>query len=195
DARGYFQMDPDEFLEDFTKTFNYATITHYLVSKSYQDFEPDESEHQFNLRDVIFKELRKRNITVEGRPLYWPYKTVTPDWLRNKSYDEVLKYVEKHVREVVSHYGDEMYAWEVVNESHDWANETRLSPDQITNVTKLACEVAKDTNPNVHRLINNCCPFAEYVQLKKWGDLDAEYPQRTPYQFLKSLSEAGVDFT
>src|SRR5690606_31296045 len=33
DARGYFQMDPDEFLEDFTKTFNYATITHYLVSK------------------------------------------------------------------------------------------------------------------------------------------------------------------
>ena len=49
--------------------------------------------------------------------------------------------------------------------------------------------------PNVHRLINNCCPFAEYVQLKKWGELDAEYPQRTPYQFMEDLAEAGVEFT
>lgn len=59
-----------------------------------------------------------------------------------------------------------MYAWEVVNEAHDWANELQLTPDQIVEVTKLACDVAKDTAPNVHRLINNCCPFAEYVQLK-----------------------------
>ncbi len=88
-----------------------------------------------------------------------------------------------------------MYAWEIVNESHDRANETQLTPDQITNVTKLACEVAKDTNPKVGRLINNCCPFAEYVQLKKWGELDAKYPQRTPHQFMQDLVDNGVEFT
>jgi hypothetical protein len=88
-----------------------------------------------------------------------------------------------------------MYAWEIVNESHDWANEMQLTPQQITNVTKLACETAKDTNPKVHRLINNCCPYAEYVQLRKWGVLDAKYPQRTPFQFMEDLVEAGVDFT
>jgi endo-1,4-beta-xylanase len=103
--------------------------------------------------------------------------------------------VEKHAREVVSHYGDGMYAWEIVNESHDWANEMQLTPDQITNVTKLACQVAKDTNPNVGRLINNCCPFAEYVQLKKWGELDAKYPQRTPHQFMQDLVDNDVEFT
>lgn len=195
DARGFNQMDPDLFMQLFTETFNYATITHYLESGIYEDFEPKEGKTQYDLRDAVFKRLKQNNITVEGRPIYWPYKTVTPDWLRNKSYNEVLKYVEKHTREVVSHYGDQMYAWEIVNESHDWANETKLSPEQITNVTKLACEVAKDTNPNVHRLINNCCPFAEYVQLKKWGELDAEYPQRTPYQFMEDLAEAGVEFT
>jgi len=195
DGRGFNQMDPDLFLELFPQLFNYATITHYLLHSTYQDFEPEEGKKQFSLRDVLFRELRKRNVTVEGRPLFWFYKTVTPDWLRNKSFDQLLKYVETHTKEVVSHYGDEMYAWEVVNEAHDWANELQLKPEQIVEVTKLACEVAKATNPKVHRLINNCCPYAEYVQIKKWGDLDAKYPQRTPYKFLKDLVDAGVDFT
>ncbi|OGU74256.1 MAG: hypothetical protein A2V93_08150 [Ignavibacteria bacterium RBG_16_34_14] len=195
DARGYYQMDPETFMRLFTEIFNYATITYYLESGTYEDFEPQEDKKQFETRDLVFKRLKDKNITVEGRPLYWPYKTVTPDWLRNKSYDEILKYVEKHVKEVVGHYGDQMYAWEIVNESHDWANETKLTPEQITNVTKLACEVANDTNPKVHRLINNCCPYAEYVQLKKWGELGATYPQRTPFQFMEDLVEAEVDFT
>lgn len=195
DARGFYQMDPESFMDLFTQAFDYATITYYLISGFYQDFEPKEGDTQYDVRDVLFNKLKKNNITVEGRPIYWPYRTVTPDWLRNKSYDEVLKYVEKHAREVVSHYGDGMYAWEIVNESHDWANETQLTPDQITNVTKLACQVAKDTNPNVGRLINNCCPFAEYVQLKKWGELDAKYPQRTPHQFMQDLVDNDVEFT
>ena len=195
DARGFFEMDTELFLELFTGVFDYATITYYLKSNYYEDFEPVEGKHQFEIRDLVFRKLKQNNITVEGRPIYYPYKTVTPDWLRNKSYDQILKYIEKHTKEVMGHYGDQMYAWEIVNESHDWANETRLSPDQITNVTKLACEVAKDTNPKVQRLINNCCPYAEYVQLRKWGELDAAYPQRTPFQFMEDLYDAGVEFT
>jgi endo-1,4-beta-xylanase len=195
DARGYFQMDPDVFLERFTTLFNYATITHYLISGFYQDFEPQEGNKKFQPRTILLNELKKRNIIVEGRPLFWFYRTTTPDWLKNKTFDELLKYVESHTKEVVNHYGNEMYAWEVVNEAHDWANELQLKPEQIVQVTKLACDVAKDTNPKVHRLINNCCPFAEYVQLKKWGDLDAIYPQRTPHKFMKDLVQAGVDFT
>jgi len=194
DARAFFQMDSDLFIEEFTDIFDYATITHYLLSNYFENFEPKEGDLRFTVRDVVFKELKKKNITVEGRPLFWFYKTVTPDWLRNMSYDNLLKYVEKHTREVVGHYGDGMYAWEVMNEAHDWANELQLKPEQIVNVAKLACEVAKDTNPKVKRLINNCCPFAEYVQLKKWGDIDAKYPQRTPQQFMKALVDAGVEF-
>jgi hypothetical protein len=195
DARGFFQMDPDVFMSRFTELFNYATITHYLISGSYQDFEPEEGNKKFQPRTVLLEELKKRKITVEGRPLFWFYHTTTPEWLKNKSYDQLLKYVEDHTRKVVGHYGDRMYAWEVMNEAHDWANELQLKPEQLVEVAKLACDVAKDTNPKVHRLINNCCPFAEYVQLKKWGDLDAIYPQRTPHKYMKDLQEAGVDYT
>ncbi len=194
DARGYFQMDVELFLSEFTRLFNYATITHYLISGVFEDFEQEEGKTQYDLRDALFRQLRRRNITVEGRPLWWSYKTTTPDWLRNKTYDGIRTYVEKHVREVVSHYGDGMYAWEVVNEFHDWANECQLTPDQTIEVTRLACDVARATNPGVKRLINNCAPFAEYVQLGKWTELDAKYPQRTPYQFLRQLVDAGVAF-
>src|SRR5690606_1596807 len=190
-------MDPDAFLARFGELFDYATITHYLTigHVGMPDFEPTEGDKRFDTREALFHRLRQRGITVEGRPLYYAYESVTPDWLREKSYDDLLRYVERHVREVVGHYGDGMYAWEVVNELHDWANENRLSPDQAVELTKLACDVAKDTAPNVHRLINNCCPFAEYVQMRKWGNLDATYPQRTPRQFMRDLVDAGVDFT
>ena len=194
DARGYFQMDVELFLERFTGLFDYATITHYLISGVFEDFEQEEGKLQFDLRDALLRQLKARKFVVEGRPLWWSYKTTTPDWLRHKTYDGVRSYVEKHVRAVVSHYGDQMYAWEVVNEFHDWANECRLTPDQIIEVTRLVCDVTHDVNPRVKRLINNCAPFAEYVQLGKMTDLDATYPQRTPFQFLKQLVDAGVQF-
>lgn len=194
DVRSFFHMDVELFLSLFTELFNYATITHYLISGALGDFEAEEGKKSFEVRTLVCQELRRRGIVVEGRPLFWPYKTTTPDWLRKKSYDHLLKYVERHAREVVKHYGEEMYAWEVVNELHDWANECQLNPDQLVEVTRLACDASKAANPKVRRLINNCCLFGDYVQKRKWTDLDAKYPQRTPYQFVKQLADAGVDF-
>ncbi len=196
DARGMFQMHQDLFLERFTELFNYATITHVWNSEGVvEDFEPEEGKKQYAMRELMFHKLRSRNITVEGRPLFWFHKWVTPRWLKSKTFDQLMRYVETTTREVVAHYGDGMYAWEIVNELHDWANECRLNPEQAVALTKLACDVAKDAAPRVHRLINNCCPFAEYVQLKQWSGEPAEYHQRTPWQFLRDLTEAGVDYT
>ena len=197
DARSFYQMDPDIFMDRFTNVFDYATITYYPVTGTdgMPDFEPNKNDKRFDTRDALFNRLRNHDITVEGRPIFWPYPSVTPDWMRSLSYDEVLKYVERHTREVIGHYGDGMYAWEIVNEFHDWANEVNITPDQAVEITKLACDVAKDTAPNVHRLINNCCPYAEYVQLGMHQDRPAKYPQRTPWEFMKDLVDAGVDFT
>jgi GH35 family endo-1,4-beta-xylanase len=196
DARGIFQMHEDLFMERFTEIFNYATITHVWKSEGVmEDFEPEEGKKQYEMRELMFHKLRSRNITVEGRPLFWFHKWVTPGWLKSKTFDQLKRYVETTTREVVGHYGDGMYAWEIVNELHDWANECRLNPEQTVELTRLACDVAKDTSPHVHRLINNCCPFAEYVQLKQWSGQEAEYRQRTPWQFMRDLSEAGVDYT
>lgn len=194
DSRGYFQMESKElFLDRFSEIFNYATITHYLKG-DFIDFEPVEGKKNFKERDELLKALKKRNIKIEGRPLFWSHAWVTPEWLGKKSYSELLKYVEKHVKEVIGHYGDEIKVWEVVNEMHDWANQVQLNQEQTIELTKLACDAARDANPGIRLLINNCCPFADYVQMGKWHELDAKYPQRTPHQFTEQLIEAGVDF-
>lgn len=195
DTKAFFLMDQDTALDRFLELFNYATITYYLKVRWNQDFEPVRGEHRYDFRDAVFGQLKANGVTVEGRPLFWPHSAVTPDWLRQMSYDDLLRYVEEHTREVVGHYGEGMYAWEVVNEFHDWANETNLSPEQTVEVTRLACEVAKDTAPGVHRLINNCCPFAEYVQMGEHSGGKARYPQRTPWEFMRDLQDADVDFS
>jgi endo-1,4-beta-xylanase len=196
DARGIFEMHEDLFLERFTELFNYATITHvWKNGGNMEDFEPEEGKLQFAMRDLMFKQLRAKSITVEGRPLFWFHKWVTPEWIKRKSYDQLLSYVERTTRAVVGHYGDEMYAWEIVNELHDWANECQLTPGQTVELARLACDVAKATAPGVQRLVNNCCPYAEYVQLGEWSGGPAKYHQRTPWQFTKDLVDAGVDFT
>ncbi len=194
DSRAYFQMDsPQIFLDRFTEAFNYATVTHYLKG-DFINFEPEEGNKNFKERTKLIKELRKNNITVEGRPLFWTHTWVTPDWLKSKSYPELLKYLEKHIRETISFYGDEIEVWEVVNEMHDWANEVQLNHAQTIELTKFACDVARDTNPKIKLLINNCCPFADYVQKGMWHDIPAKFPQRTPHQFTKQIIEAEVDF-
>ena len=195
DARNYYHMPKTVFMERFKELFNYANLS-YVVNGDDQMllFEPQEGKLQFELRDLLFQNLRKEGITVGGRLLFWFHHWVTPEWLKKKSFDDLKKYVEKHTREVIGHYGDGMYAWEIVNEFHDWANEVQVTPEQALELTRLACEVARDTAPQVKRLINNCCPFAEYVQLKQWSGQPALYPQRTPWQFTRDLVEVGVDF-
>ncbi len=193
DSRGYFQMEQDIFLERFEEIFNYATITHYLIG-DFVDFEPAEGKKQFKERDELLGQLRRRNITVEGRPLFWVHTWVTPEWMKKKTFDQILKYLETHIREVVSHYRDEIVVWEVVNEMHDWANEVQLNHEQTIELTRFACETARSVNPSIKLLINNCCPYADYVQKGKWHERDAIYPQRTPHQFTRQLIEADVEF-
>ncbi|MHB8579256.1 MAG: endo-1,4-beta-xylanase [Ignavibacteriaceae bacterium] len=195
DARGFYQMYQDSFMPLFTDLFNYANITYVTKGDGIiSDFEPKEGDNQFAIRDVLFNKMKNVNVTCEGRLLFWFHDCCTPDWLKKKSYPELLKYVEKHAREVITHYGSDMYAWEMMNELHDWANELHLNNEQTIELTKLACDVAKDSAPSVKRTINNCCPRAEYIQMKQYSDGPAKYHQRTPYQFIRDCVNAGVEF-
>jgi len=195
DARGFYQMYQDVFIPKFTKLFNYANIT--FVNKGdgiISDFEPAEGNLQFDIRDVLFNRMLKENVKPEGRLLFWFHDCCIHDWLRNKNYDQLRKYAENHARKLASHYGNDMYAWEIVNELHDWANELNLSNEQTIELTRLICDTIKDAAPKVKRTINNCCPFAEYVQLKTYSSGNpAKYRQRTPWQFTKDIIDAGVD--
>jgi hypothetical protein len=175
--------------------FNYANITFVVKGDGMMsDYQSSPGVINPDTRKLLTNKLNRRDIKCQERLLFWFHDCCIPDWLRNMNYDKLLKYAEKLTTDTMKRFGDSLYAMEVVNELHDWANELQLSHEQITNLIRLITDVSKSIAPNVKTTINNCCPFAEYVQLNSYSGSPAKYPQRTPYQFSKDLIEAGIDF-
>ncbi|MBN1893705.1 endo-1,4-beta-xylanase, partial [bacterium] len=194
ESRQYVWAKSEEFTKRFAELFNFATVTHYVWDTWYELFEPSEGRYNWGIKDNIVNWLTERGIAVEGRPLFWFHPSVTPDWLKEKSFDGLKRYVEKHTHDLVAHYGDRVSEWEVVNEYHDWANIHNHNPEQITEIVRLACDKTRETGPAVTRIINNCCPWAEYAARGRMARMDATRPLRSPRRFMQELIEAGVDF-
>ncbi len=195
DARAFYQMYQDKFLELFDELFNYANIT--FVAKGdgmMSDYQPKKGVINPDTREVLIKKLNERNIKCQERLLFWFHDCCIPDWLRNMKYDELLKYAEKLTTDTMKLFGDSLFAMELINELHDWANELFLNHEQITELTRLISDVTKSIAPNVKRTINSCCLFGEYVQMHQYSSgKTAEFPQRTPWQWTRDLVDAGVE--
>lgn len=194
ETRQYIWAKSEPFVQRFVEVFNFATITHYIWDSWYELFEPVEGKYNWGIKDNIVRWLLENNITIQGRPLFWFHPVVTPEWLKNKNFEQLKKYVEKHTTDLVSHYGDKVLQWEVVNEYHDWANIHNHTPEQITEIVRLACDQTRDVNPKVVRILNNCYPWGEYVARGRMARMDATRPLRTPRQFIEDLILAGVNF-
>lgn len=194
ETRQYVWAKSEPFVQRFVEVFNFATITHYVWDSWYELFEPNEGKYNWGIKDNIVRWLSENNITIQGRPLFWFHPVVTPEWLKNKNFEQLKKYVEKHITDLVSHYGDKVLQWEVVNEYHDWANIHNHTPEQITEIVRLACDQTRDVNPQVVRILNNCYPWGEYVARGRMARMDATRPLRTPRKFIEDLISAGINF-
>lgn len=194
ETRQYVWARSEPFVERFVEAFNFATITHYVWDSWYEVFEPREGVYRWGIKDNIVDWLTEHDITIEGRPLLWFHPTVTPDWLAEKNFSEVMAYAENHTRNLVGHYGDKVLHWEVVNEYHDWANVHDFTPEQITDVVRLACETTHEVDPRVTRLINNCCPYGIYASYGHQAHGPADRPLRSPRQFVEDLIRDEVPF-
>ncbi len=195
ETRQYVWVKSEAFTKKFSEMFNFATVTHYVWDSWYELFEPREGVYNWGIKDDIVNWLMRSKITIEGRPLFWFHPSVTPEWMRKFNFSQQKKYVEKHAHDLVTHYGDKVLQWEVVNEYHDWANVLNNTPEQMTEIVRLACNSTTAANPRVTKILNNSGPFGEYVARGMMaGDVVANRPLRTPLQFLRELIEAGIDF-
>lgn len=194
ETRQMIWAQSEGFTERFPEVFNFGTVTHYVWDSWYELFEPKEGEYNWGIKDDIVDFLIKNNIEIEGRPLFWFHPIVTPDWLKNKNFQELKEYIVKHTNDLLSHYGDKILQWEVVNEYHDWANIFDHTPEQITEITRLACDQVKEVNPKVKKILNNCMPWAEYAARGRMARMDASRPLRSPRKFIEDLETANVDY-
>ena len=194
ETRQYIWAKSVAMVDRFVNLFNYATVTHYVYDTWYPVFEPTRGDHRFGIKDEIVDWLLDHGITPEGRPLFWFHSWVMDDWLKNMSYSQLKDYVVQHTEEVVGHYQGRIDYWEVVNEYHDWANVHGHTPDQITQIVRQACEKVHEVNPNISRLINNCCPYGTYAASGRAAHGVMDRPLRTPRKFVQDIVEAEVPF-
>ena len=78
--------------------------------------EPKEGEFSFVEADKLITWAQAHDTAVRGHTLLW-YKSL-PTWLVNKQMtkDEALAVIDNHVVNVMTHFGDSIYAWDVANE-------------------------------------------------------------------------------
>lgn len=173
--------------------FDYGTITHYVSDTWFPHFEPVEGDLRWGTKIEQYDWMRSRGMTVEARPVLWPHDWVTPEWLKRKDFEQLKDYARKHAAAMVTFRGDRVKHWEVANEMHDWANVHELTPAQITELIKIACDEIRRLQPDAHLIINNTTIFGEYAGMR-WDARDHDRPLRTPLMFIEDLIEAGVDF-
>ena len=86
---------------------------------------PSDDVYTFAAADEYITIAKKNNIGVRGHALVWHHPQSLPaDVLKDgdgnyHSKETILEKERKHVRDVVTHFGDDVYCWDVVNEVID----------------------------------------------------------------------------
>jgi endo-1,4-beta-xylanase len=149
-----------------TKHFNSVTSENDM---KWGSIEPTEGNFNFGPADAQVNFARSNNMLVRGHTLVWHQQN--PAWLfldasgnpmtptlENKAL--LLQRLENHIRGVMTHYGDSIYAWDVVNEVIDPAQTDGFRRSPWFNITgtdyiERAFRVAHEVSPNAKLYIND----------------------------------------
>jgi endo-1,4-beta-xylanase len=148
------------------KHFNSITSENDMKWSSLQ---PTEGSFTFATADAQVALAKANNMHVRGHTLVWHNQV--PAWVFNASDGTpmtptpenkalLLQRLESHIRAVVGHFGDDVYAWDVVNEVIDpsEADGFRRSPwFNITGTEYIdrAFQVAHEVAPNAKLYVND----------------------------------------
>ncbi|HKX32106.1 MAG TPA: endo-1,4-beta-xylanase, partial [Blastocatellia bacterium] len=148
------------------KHFNSITAENAMKPGPLQ---PTEGVFNFGPADTLVNFARANNIGVRGHTLVW--HSQNPNWLfldangaplqpSPESKALMLKRLEDHLRAVVGHFRDDVYAWDVVNEVIDENQPDGLRRSQWylltgTDYLDTAFRVARETAPNAKLYIND----------------------------------------
>lgn len=170
------------YAERFEAVFNFATLPFYLGSTERTFGQPDHSSV-----DSILAWLDGTSLARKGHPLIFFYKSVVPEWLRDRSPEDTMRLSADYVGASVARFRDRIHVWDVVNELHH-KNEVDLSKAQLVALTDRALRTAREADPTCFRIVNNCCPWCEYLAR------DVPLGTQSVYDYLVMLRDAGMSY-
>ena len=110
-----------ESYEDLADEFSSMTCENEM---KWNNTEPQEGKFDYTLSDPMVAFAQEHDIAVRGHCIGWHNKDATPSWVYEGGYDAARERLLNHTREVISHFGDSIYAWDVWNEMLTDDNDT-----------------------------------------------------------------------
>jgi endo-1,4-beta-xylanase len=120
-------------------------------------------EYDFAPADRIVAFARDHNLRLRGHTLLWNKTTYLPKWLLDAgagwSAADAEKYLREYIRRVCTHYGTQIYSWDVVNETVDEkSGEIRATPFTRAlglDAIRIAFEAAQEHAPHAQLVYND----------------------------------------
>jgi GH35 family endo-1,4-beta-xylanase len=182
--------------ELFLKLFNYGSIV-----LTWRNFEPRRGEKEWERVDEVAAWLEENYITAKGHPLMWLGRISSPDWVLkggHRQYEAVGELIQDRAYEIAKHYKGIIDMFDVVNEAHDWNNIFDYSDEQLVELSGLICDVVRDANPEVIRVINHVWEWGQYVASGRYSSFqglqESTRPLMSPSKYLEKCLEANIGF-
>jgi endo-1,4-beta-xylanase len=171
---GLFQVGAAVWQGDLAGEHAFLLGKHFNSITSENDMkwgylQPTEGAFNFAAADAQVALARSRGMAVRGHTFVWHAQN--PAWLFNDASGApmtptpenkalLLQRLENHIRTVAAHFGEDVYAWDVVNEVIDPAQPDgfRRSPwFQITGTEYIECafRVAREAAPHAKLYLND----------------------------------------
>jgi endo-1,4-beta-xylanase len=145
-------ISQSRFNSSVINEFNYVTPENEM---KWQNVEATEGVFNFAQGDAIVNWAQPKGIKVKGHCLVWHSQLA--GWVNQaKGKDRVLAVMKRHIETVMGHFGNKVYAWDVVNEAIATDNDngtgnaklrpsvfyTEIGADYIEQAFKIAREYA-----------------------------------------------------
>ncbi|MGQ9456468.1 MAG: endo-1,4-beta-xylanase [Armatimonadota bacterium] len=178
----------DKYTRAFYELLNYCTLPFY-----YRSFESVRGNPAWDRLNRMVEWCQKGSIVPKGHPLIWFHPAGVPEWLEDKSFENVLKLHKKRIADIVRYYKGRIDYWDVINEAHDFANTLNFSYEQLLEFTNMACRTARAANRKATVIVNSTALWGEYAAAKPSEPLPKRL-KHTPLQYVTDCVSGGFDF-
>ena len=161
DARQYSNI---EYVKLLTHEFNMVAVENAM---KWHIIHPEPDIYDFSRGDALVAFAKIYDLAVYGHVLVWDY--AYPTWVTetSRTRDEWIQLLCEHIKTVASHYQNQIYAWDVVNEAFNNDGSLRntlwmqkIGPEYVA----MAFQWAREADPNAHLILND--HFAEGMNSK-----------------------------
>lgn len=147
----------EAYLDTLTQEFNTIVMENMM---KWASINPNQDKYMFAGNDVAAKIAKAYGMSMRGHTLVWHQQL--PDWLTKKSgqwtKEELLDIVKNYVSSVVTHYQDDIYTWDVLNEILEEDGTFRQSMWYKTtgeDYIRVALNEARAADPDAVLIIND----------------------------------------